>query len=290
MVKVAPVRIESRDDPRVADFRNIPDPVLIRERQLFVAEGRFVVRRLLASDRFRLRAVLVTPTAFDTLADDLADTDGDISIFVTSRALLQEIGGYDFHQGCLGLAVRPDPEPVSRVLDVVDPSRPLVVLERVGNPDNIGGIFRNAAAFGAAAVLLSPGCGDPLYRKAIRTSIGASLIVPYAVVDDWSGGLDALRETGYHLAALTPAAAAVALDDYTPPATARGIALILGNEGEGLSEPALSRADVTVRIPTEPAVDSLNVAVTAAIALHCLHRHRRGVTGPARCSGPDEAR
>ena len=110
------------------------------------------------------------------------------------------------------------------------------------------------------------------------------------MVDDWSGGLDALRETGYHLAALTPAAAAVALDDYTPPATARGIALILGNEGEGLSEPALSRADVTVRIPTEPAVDSLNVAVTAAIALHCLHRHRRGVTGPARCSGPAEAR
>jgi len=261
------VRIEAVDDPRVSDFRNVPDPVLVRQRGLFVAEGRFVVRRLLAARRFRLRALLVTETALSRLADDLLVDGLEAPIYVTTRPLLRDLGGYEFHQGCLGLAERPRPRLVDEVIEAADPRRPLVILERVGNPDNIGGIFRNAAALGAGGVLLSPGCGDPLYRKAIRTSIGATLHVPYAVVDEWPLGLREIRHRGFAVIGLTPATSADTLDrlQRTGPG---GVAFVCGNEGDGLTEEALTETDARVRIPIEPAVDSLNVATAAAIALH----------------------
>lgn len=269
---VVPVRIKTLDDSRVADFRAIPDPVMVRQRGLFVAEGRFVVRRVLASADFRMRALLVTPTTLETLRDALASAEGgsELPVYVAERALFRQIGGYDFHQGCLGLAYRPEAQPVEHVITKAGGTRSLIVLERVGNPDNIGGIFRNAAALGAGAVLLSPGCGDPLYRKAIRTSIGASLVVPHAVLTDWPGGLHTLRSRGYDLVALTPAAGAGALQEYEPAVGSAGVALILGNEGDGLTAEVLARADVRVRIPITLAVDSLNVATTAAIALYHL--------------------
>ena len=170
---------------------------------------------------------------------------------------LRKIGGYDFHQGCLGLAVRPT---LRTWVDLLggEPGRagqvqgarllgPLVVLERVGNSDNIGGTFRHAAALGASAVLLSPGCSDPLYRKAVRTSTGATLHLPFAVEDgDWPEAIQRLRERGRHVVGLTPHERAIPLDEYRPPPEAAGVALLLGNEGDGLSPGALAMADVWV--------------------------------------------
>ena len=263
-----PVRIETIDDPRIADFKQIPDPVRLRAGGTFVAEGRLAVRRLIANGRFRVRALLVTPAAIGSLGDARGlETDAP-PVYVASRVLIKEIGGYDFHQGCLALAERPQPETLTAVLGVRGSRRPIVVLEQVGNPDNVGGIFRNAAAFGAAAVLLSPGCCDPLYRKAVRTSIATSLQIPFAVVDDWPGGLDMVHRQGYDLIALTPDAEATCLERHKFFEGGRSVALMLGNEGGGLSPDALAAADATVRISLDPTVDSLNVATTAAIVLH----------------------
>ena len=270
------VSVERPDDPRVADFRDVPDPERVRRRGLFVAEGRLVVRRLLATGRFTLRALLVTRTALDALSDALVAAPKFVGpVYVTSSATLREIGGYDFHQGCLGLAVRPT---LRTWMDLLGGERllgPLVVLEKVGNPDNIGGTFRHAAALGASAVLLSPGCSDPLYRKAVRTSTGATLYLPFAVADDdWPEAIQQLRERGRHVVGLTPHERAIPLDEYRAPAEAAGVALLLGNEGDGLSPGTLAMADVCVRIPVDAPVDSLNVATAAAIALYhlrCAH-------------------
>ena len=266
------VRADTIDDPRIADFRHISDPVRLRERGTFVAEGRLAVRRLIADARFQVRALLVTPTALESLRD-APGLDGEaFPVYVASRALIKEIGGYDFHQGCLGLADRPEPEKLTALLRRLDRRRPIVVMEQVGNADNLGGIFRNAAAFGAAAVLLSPGCCDPLYRKAVRTSIATSLQVPFAVLDDWPRGLDGVRRQGYNLVALTPDPDATCLERHRFFDHGRSTAVMLGNEGDGLSPDALAAADARVRISLEPTVDSLNVATTAAIVLHHIRR------------------
>ncbi len=268
------IRIATSDDPRVVEFQDVPDPVRLREHGAFVAEGRFAVRRLLASRTLRTRALLVTETALDSLHDCLTADDPPVVVYIASRSMLREIGGYDFHQGCLALGERPVPRSVADVLNSVTPPRPVVILEQIGNADNIGGIFRNAAAFGAAAVLLSPGCCDPLYRKSIRTSIGATLHLPWVVVNDWPNGLRAVLDKGYQLVALTPNTGAVCLHEYAMPGPATGVALMLGNEGDGLSEQVIAWADVKVRIAMEPPMNSLNVATTAALALH--HLHTRG--------------
>ena len=146
-------------------------------------------------------------------------------------------------------------------------ARRVVVLEDVGNPDNIGGIFRNALALGAECVLLSPRCCDPLYRKAIRVSIGATLRLVFAYIDDWPEGLERLRAAGLTLVALTPEATATDIAELASRQPQR-VALLLGTEGPGLSGAAKARADVRVRIPLAPGTDSLNVATAAGIALH----------------------
>ena len=146
-----------------------------------------------------------------------------------------------------------------------------MALERIGNADNMGGIFRNAAAFGADAVVVGPGCCDPLYRKAIRVSVGAALRVPYCHADDWLADLQALRAAGFTLAALTPAAAAQDLQAWVSSvAPAARVAILAGSEGEGLTAAALSRADLAIRIPMAPGTDSLNVATAIGITLHRL--------------------
>ncbi len=245
-----------------------------------MTEGRLAVRRLIANSRFRVRAILVTPAAFGSLRGIPGLEVDAPPVYVASRILIKKIGGYDFHQGCLALAERPEPETLAAVLGNRRSRRPIVVLEQVGNPDNVGGIFRNAAAFGAAGVLLSPGCCDPLYRKAVRTSIATSLQIPFAVVDDWPGGLDVVRRQGYELVALTPDGQVTCLEHHNFFENGRSVALILGNEGDGLSPEVLAAADATVRISLDPTVDSLNVATTAAIVLYHIRSFNEELARP----------
>lgn len=261
------VPIERDDDPRVADYRDLGDGARMRARGVFVAEGRFVVERLLASRRFAVRSLFVTESAARALGDAIAAGASDAPVYVATKSLLREVTGFRFHQGCLALGERPS-EPTG--LDsILSSASPWVVLEGVTHADNVGAIFRNAAAFGAGAVLLDPATVDPLYREAIRVSMAATLRVPFARATDWPADLARVRAAGFTLAALTPRTDATPLDAL--PALAR-VAWLVGAEGEGLSEAALAAADLRVRIPIAAGVDSLNVAAATAIALFATAR------------------
>jgi len=261
-------RIEREDDPRVAEYRHVPDPELVRSRGLFVAEGRFVVRRVLDDGRYQVRSVLVNESALRSLEPSLRARPA-VPVYVCDGRDFLGICGYDIHRGCLALVERPVPLSVDALLAS---ARTLVVLEAVANADNVGGVFRNAAALGATGVLLSPTCCDPLYRKAIRTSMGASLRVPFARADDWPGALTEVRAAGFTVVALTPRQPSETLDAFAGRERPPRIALVLGTEGAGLTPHAEAAADYRVRIPTTGDVDSLNVAVATGIALYALQR------------------
>ena len=252
--------IDRFDDPRIATYARVGDPAWLSDHGLFVAESRLVVRRLFESRRFEVESLLATPAAVTALKDVLPE---GVPAYVAEQSLLNSITGFNFHRGCLALARRP----TSTYL--TDPATCLVALEGIGNPDNVGGIFRAAAAFGVDAVLLDPTSGDPLYRKAIRTSMGAALTVPFARIDPWPDALKHFKDEGFAILALTPRADARPLDDVVHDLSPRWI-LLAGAEGPGLSEAALAAADVHVRIPTTSAVDSLNVTVAVGIALSRL--------------------
>jgi tRNA G18 (ribose-2'-O)-methylase SpoU len=267
---VAIEHIDSLDDVRVADYRNVPDALLLRERGLFVAEGRLVVRTLLDERRHPVRSLLLTPIAYDALADALAPRP-DVPVFVAPVDVVSAIVGFHFHRGCLALGERTDGFTVAGALDAAVGANLIVVAEQVGNADNIGAVFRNAHAFGAGCVLLSPECCDPLYRKAIRVSMGASLRLPFAEIVDWPDGLQAIKDAGYAIVALTPDLAAEELTAFAARRPAR-IALLLGHEGLGLSPGALAHADARVRVAMTPGVDSINVATAAAIGMYVCRR------------------
>jgi tRNA G18 (ribose-2'-O)-methylase SpoU len=270
-------QIDDPSDPRLADYRDIKDPHLRLQHGLFIAESREVIRRLFSCGRFRPRSVLLTPAALAGLHDLLETVDPDIRILLVQHDLVRGVVGFNFHRGCLAVGER-GPEPA--LSSLLDPPgrRLLLVLEEVTNPDNVGAVFRNAMAFAADGVLLSPGSADPLYRKAIRVSIGASLSVPFARLGDWPGNLKALRATGYTIMALTPRTGAIDIAEFgtTQPAPER-LALLLGAEGSGLSVAARAAADYEVRIAMSPGADSLNIATACGIA---LHRLARGASSP----------
>lgn len=270
------IQIQDADDPRIADYRNVPDPELIRERGLFVAEGRRMVRTLLTGTRFPARSVLATESAYRALGDVLEAHRRDIlPVYVAEQACLDAIAGFHFHRGCLALGERPPPVATAELLaDVAEGPAVVVLLDGVGNPDNVGGIFRNAAAFGATAVLLSPGCCDPLYRKAIRTSLGASLQVPFATLAPWPGGFAELAGRGFTIVALTPDPSSVALGRFIDSPPSRRLVFMLGAEGAGLSDAARAAADVDVKIPLAAGVDSINVATAAGIVLQRIAEAR----------------
>lgn len=257
------IHVATLDDPRVQDYRLTARPDELRARGLFIAEGRLVVERLLASERFAVQSVLVTAPAHRSMATVLEATSAPV--YVVPQTVMNELVGFNIHRGCLALAERP--AHVGFDAGALQELSRLMVLEGISNPDNIGGLFRNAAAFGVEHVLLADGCGDPLYRKAIRTSMGASLLVPFSDGVSWPEAARTLRRGGFCLIALTPAADALPLGRVTRPARA---ALLLGAEGAGLSREALEAADLRVRIPMRPTIDSLNVATAAAVALHHL--------------------
>jgi tRNA G18 (ribose-2'-O)-methylase SpoU len=263
------VRIEDLHDARLADYRHLPDPERLRRGEVFVAEGRLVVRTLLVQSAFVTRSVLLTDNAHRALADVLEPRVSDLPVFVVTAGTIEALTGFDIHRGCLAIGVRPPRISVSELLGRRPSARRLVVLEQIANADNLGGIFRSAAAFGADGVVLGPGCCDPLYRKAIRVSMGAALMVPFCHAGEWLADLDLMRSAGFTVVALTPAGVSRDIAEWArglPPDSR--IALLAGSEGQGLSDAALGRADLAVRIPMAPGTDSLNVATATGIALH----------------------
>lgn len=253
-----------RADPRAAAYRAVSDPALARREGLFVAEGRFVVARLIQDGRFRVESVLLNEASVAALETVIETLPSDTPVYVASAEELSFIAGFNVHRGCLALAARPRE---SEVADVVRGARRVVVLEEVANADNVGGVFRNAAAFGVDAVILSPGTCDPLYRKAIRTSMAASLRVPYARAVQWPADLAHLRSNGFTVVALTPRGASEDLETLASMPRPARLALLVGAEDDGLSGGALDFSDYRVRIPMSSAVDSLNLAVAAGIVL-----------------------
>jgi tRNA G18 (ribose-2'-O)-methylase SpoU len=264
----AAVRIDSLDDPRVEGFRHIADQDRLNALGVFVAEGRLVVRRLIELRHWTIESILVTSAAIDNLADVLPHTTAPI--FVAEQDIMNGIAGFNIHRGCLALVKRPETETLDRI--AAGPLARVLVLEGVNNPDNVGGLFRTAAAFGIELVVLGPNCGDPLYRKAVRTSMAATLAVPFVTAPQWPGAIADLRTDGFTVVALTPAISAAPLDDIWPHAK---LALLVGAEGEGLTPAAMAAATVKARIPMTPAVDSLNVTTAASIAMyHCFAERR----------------
>jgi tRNA G18 (ribose-2'-O)-methylase SpoU len=256
--------ISDSADPRLSDFRNVPDPELLRERGIFVAEGRLVVRRLLTESSYATRSVMATEPAHAALADVL-DTRPDLPVYVVPPSVMKEVSGFNIHRGCLAIGDRPQAMPWQRA---VADARTVVLLERVANADNIGGIFRNAAAFGADAVLLDEASADPLYRKAIRTSMAAALVVRFARVASVPSVLRELRTAGFATVALTPAASTRTIRSTVDALGAKPVVVALGHEGEGLTPAALEACEFQARVPISSSVDSLNVAAAAAIALY----------------------
>jgi tRNA G18 (ribose-2'-O)-methylase SpoU len=272
------IRIEDGHDPRLADYAGVRDPAVLQAHGLLIAEGRFVVRRLLDSSRIRTRSVLVNDAALRGLADIIEGTQSGHDVYVASPDVITIATGFNMHRGCLAVAERPDAVSIETALST---SRLVVVLERVVDPDNVGSVFRSAEAFGVDAVLLSPGTCDPFYRKAIRTSSGAALVVPFAAAAPWPGALERMRAAGFQIVATTPDDTAMDIGQFVSTPAARGrIALLLGTEGHGLTAEALTRADVRIRIPMAGALDSLNIATATGIVLHRLHEVRDGNRRP----------
>ena len=261
-----PQRIASVSDPRVADYRSVRDGELLRRRGLFIVEGRSNLRRLVRESCHRPRSLFVSEPASEGLRDVLGELAADVPVFVASRVVLSEIAGFDIHRGCLAACERPAPVPPASLLAAPHLESLVLVLEGLANPDNVGVVFRNAQAFGADAVLLSPHCCDPFYRKAIRVSMGAALCVPSARLAAWPEALGMLRAAGYCVVALHPGERSQPLDAATR--LPRRVALMLGSEAVGLSPAALAGADRWLRIGMQPDFDSVNVATASGIVLH----------------------
>jgi tRNA G18 (ribose-2'-O)-methylase SpoU len=272
------VAVDDPGDPRLADYVRLTD-VRLRTRLepahgLFVAEGEKVIRRAVAAG-FAARSMLVTEDNLAGLADVATACPGPV--YVISQEAAELLTGYRVHRGALAsMARRPLPTVAGLLSGAGQPGRPrrIVVLEDLVDHGNVGGIFRCAAALGVDAVILSPRCADPLYRRAVKVSMGAVFAIPYARMPDWRGGLAEIRAAGFALLALTPDQSAVPLDKV---AAAGRVALLLGTEGDGLSSRWLAEADTAVCVPMSAGamalgVDSLNVVAAAAIACHELAR------------------
>jgi tRNA G18 (ribose-2'-O)-methylase SpoU len=260
------IEIDDPSDTRLDDFRDLSTadrrPDRPGGRGLVIAEGVIVVRRLLDSP-YPLRGLLGIPRRIAELVPDLGDFDGPA--YAVSADVMAQVVGFHLNRGVLAAADRaPRPDPA----ELVARSRLLAVLEGVGDHENLGALFRNAAALSVDGVLLGAGCSDPLYRRSVRVSMGHVLRVPFADLRPWPSGLDLLRANGFAVAALTPRADAVDLRQCR--LAGQKVALLLGSEGPGLTDEAIAAADVAVRIPMASGVDSLNVATAGAVAFHAL--------------------
>ena len=258
------IEINDPADPRLDDFRDLSTadrrPDRPGGRGLVIAEGVVVVERLLASP-YPVRGLLGVRRRIEAL--DLAEQD--VPAYVTSAEVMASVVGFHLNRGVLAAA---DRAPTWDVADLADRSTRLAVLEGVGDHENLGSIFRNAAALGVDGVIIGPGCSDPLYRRSVRVSMGHVLRVPFATTDELPSALNMLRHKGFTVAALTPRDSALHLADAD--LRGRRVAVLLGSEGPGLTDEAIAAADVAVRIPMSSGVDSLNVATAGAVAFYAL--------------------
>lgn len=260
-----PIPITAPDDPRIEPYRAVRERDLAGREHLLIAEGEVVVRILLRQSRFTIQSLLLAENRVLSLDDALAGLPAEVPVYTANRAVMDAIVGFPIHRGVLAVARRAPLPPIEALLSGL-PERALVVgLVGLANHDNVGGIFRNAAAFGADAILLDESSCDPLYRKAIRVSVGGSLSVPFARAGTANGMLADLQRAGFEVLSLTPVGRE-ALKDVRP---ARRTALLLGSEGPGLPADLLARTR-GVAIPMAGGLDSLNVATTSGIALHHL--------------------
>ena len=269
-------RITDPADARLADYVNLTD-VALRSRHepsmgLYIAESSEVIRIAVGAGH-RPRSFLLAERWLEDLAPVLAEVnavaDSDVPVFVADAQTLRAITGFHLHRGALAamhrLPLVPVGELIAGLCTVEGPVR-VVVLEDIVDHTNVGAIFRSVAALGAHAVLVSPRCADPLYRRSVRVSMGTVFLVPWTRMPDWHRGLKDLRTNGFVIAALSLGDDSMDLDIFARSAPAR-LALVLGTEGDGLSPAALGSADVKVRIPMAGGVDSLNVAAASAVAL-----------------------
>jgi tRNA G18 (ribose-2'-O)-methylase SpoU len=261
--------VSDPDDPRLDDFRDLNSidrrPDLPTGKGLVIAEGVLVVQRMLAS-RFTPLALLGTDRRLAELNDDLAGASGFRAPYYRASAeVMARVVGFHLNRGVLAAAKRV-PEPT--VAQVVDGARTVAVLEGVNDHENLGSIFRNAAALGVDAVVFGNGCADPLYRRAVRVSMGHALLVPYARATDWPAELAMLKESGFRLLAMTPHSEACPLPEAMAAARDERVAVLVGAEGPGLTAAILRLSDLRVRIPMSRGTDSLNVATAAALAFY----------------------
>ncbi|MFE5512606.1 TrmH family RNA methyltransferase [Streptomyces sp. NPDC056529] len=262
-----PITIDAPDDPRLHDYTGLTDVELRRRREpaegLFIAEGEKVIRRA-GQAGYAMRSMLLSAKWVDTMRDVIDASEAPV--YVIDPDLAERVTGYHVHRGALASMQR---KPLPEAAELLADARRVVIMESVNDHTNIGAIFRSAAALGMDAVLLSPDCADPLYRRSVKVSMGAVFSVPYARLEGWPGGLETVRKAGFELLALTPAERAVSIDEAAPHKRDR-VALMLGAEGEGLSQKALRAADEWVRIPMAHGVDSLNVGAAAAVAFYAV--------------------
>jgi tRNA G18 (ribose-2'-O)-methylase SpoU len=257
-------------DDRLADYAVLTDARLRKryEHQLgvLIAEGPNVVRELITSP-YPTRSVLVTTEQVDRVLPEVDHLD--VPVFVVERDLLYEVVRFKLHQGVLACGRRLPLPPLDEVLDG---ARTVAVLEGLNDHENLGTLFRSARGLGVDAVLLAPGCADPLYRRSVRVSMGHVLHVPFTRIGPLATSLDELHDRGFATVALTPRADAVELGDGPRPAAE--VAVLLGAEGPGLSDDAIAAATHAARIAMHDGVDSLNVAAAGAIAFHALAQRR----------------
>ncbi|TAM69875.1 MAG: RNA methyltransferase [Microbacteriaceae bacterium] len=262
------IPIDSLDEPGLADYSHLTDVALRRVSEpvggLYIAESTKVIARAIAAGH-RPRSVLLQERWLAELTPLLAEFDG-VPVYIGESALLETLTGYRMHRGALAAMHRPA---LPGVLETIEGARRIVIIEDVVDHTNVGAIFRAAAGIGADAVLVTPRCADPLYRRSVRVSMGTVLQVPWTRLPEWPEATGILHEAGFHLAALALTDDAVPLDTFAvaPPDK---VALVLGTEGDGLSRQAITAADTVVTIPMLHGVDSLNVASASAVALYQL--------------------
>lgn len=262
--------VQDAGDHRLADYVALTDVELRRRTEpaagLFIAEGEKVIRRAAAAG-YRLRSMLLEDKWLAALRD-LADDDADLPVYVASRPVLSAVTGYDVHRGALAAM---DRRPLPALPGLITVAQHVVVLEDLVDHANVGSVFRSAAGLGMDAVLVSPRCADPLYRRSVKVSMGAVFSVPWTRLTTWPGDLSLLRAAGFSVLALTPDDDAVDID-LLPDGLRSRAALVIGAEGPGLTSRALAAADARVRIPMRPGVDSLNAGAAAAVACYALRR------------------